>query len=520
MRREMHKELSPDVPQLFDQLNAASHELANQSRMTPRAGTEAVYRKKLADLSEAVERLQRELAAKSDEFRKQRQQERRTRDDVRRALPPDAALIDLLEYQHVAPAEEKGKGPSFERRLVAFVVRPDRPVERIELGPAATITEIIEQWRTTYGAASATLNIDSGQELRRLVWEKLEPHLQGCKTLLFSPDGATARFPWPALPGRTPGTYLLEERAVAVVPVPRLLPELLAENKSQPNDSASLLLVGGVDFGADPGRIVDVAFDRGAARDGQPLVWPPLPGTVAEIADVKAAFAKHFSPAAPLELTGAAATENAVREEMSKCRYLHFSTHGFFAPPKVKSATALDARQDSTATDSLLTQQDISGYHPDLLSGLVLAGANRPPAEGQDDGILTALEVSGLDLSRVELATLSACETGLGESAGGEGLLGLQRAFQIAGAKTTVCSLWQVSDKATQLLMQRFYENLWNRDPRMSKLEALREAQLWLLNKRQPELIRGLELTSADDAHARRLSPRYWAAFELSGDWR
>ena len=133
------------------------------------------------------------------------------------------------------------------------------------------------------------------------------------------------------------------------MPVPRLLPELLAENKSQPNDSASLLLVGGVDFGADPGRIVDVAFDRGAARDGQPLVWPPLPGTVAEIADVKAAFAKHFSPAAPLELTGAAATENAVREEMSKCRYLHFSTHGFFAPPKVKSATALDAQQDSTA---------------------------------------------------------------------------------------------------------------------------------------------------------------------------
>ena len=125
-----------------------------------------------------------------------------------------------------------------------------------------------------------------------------------------------------------------------------------------------------------------------------------------------------------------------------------------------------------------------------------------------------------MDLSRVDLATLSACETGLGESAAGEGLLGLQRAFQIAGAKTTVCSLWQVPDKATQLLMQRFYENLWNRNPKMSKLEALREAQLWLLNKRQPELIRGLELTSADDAHAPRLSPRYWAAFELSGDWR
>ncbi len=192
MRKAFRKDVSPDVAQLFDQLNAASRELANQSRIVPRPGAEAVYRKKLADLSEAVERLQRQLAAKSDEFRKQRQQERRTPDDIRQALPPDAALIDLLEYQHVAPAEEKGKGPSFERRLVAFVVRPDKPIERIELGPALTIAELIEQWRTTYGAASATLNVDPGQELRRLVWEKIEPHLQGCQTLLFSPDGATA----------------------------------------------------------------------------------------------------------------------------------------------------------------------------------------------------------------------------------------------------------------------------------------------------------------------------------------
>jgi CHAT domain-containing protein len=524
VRQAFHKGLPPEVARLFDKLNAASRELANQSRIVPRPGTEAVYRQKQADLSESIERFQRELAAKSDEFRKQRQQQRRTADDIRQALPSDAALVDLLEYQHVAPSEQRGKRPSFERRLVAFVVRPDRPVERIELGPPATIAGFIEQWRTNYGAASAEANVDPGQELRRLVWAKLEPHLQGAKTILFSPDGATARFPWAALPGKTPGTYLLEERAVAVVPVPRLLPELLADDNFDQSGSASLLLVGGVDFGADPGRIVDVALDRGAARGDAMETWQPLPGTVAEVAAVKAAFAQHFSQVAPLELTGAAATKNAVRDEMSKCRYLHFSTHGFFAAPKVKSATSLDAQQNSTAMGSLVTRQDVSGYHPDLLSGLVLAGANRQAADGQEDGILTALEVSGLDLSRVELATLSACETGLGESAGGEGLLGLQRAFQLAGAKTTVSSLWQVPDKATRSLMQRFYENLWNRDRKMSKLEALREAQLWLLNHAagHPELIRGLELeaTAADDAHAGRLSPRYWAAFELSGNWR
>ena len=128
------------------------------------------------------------------------------------------------------------------------------------------------------------------------------------------------------------------------------------------------------------------------------------------------------------------------------------------------------AARSKTAFGHLISPQDIAGYHPDLLSGLVLAGANRPVEEGQEDGILTALEVSELDLSKVDLATLSACETGLGQSAGGEGLLGLQRAFQLAGAKTTVASLWQVPDRATQALMSRFYENLWRR--RMPKLEA------------------------------------------------
>jgi CHAT domain-containing protein len=91
-----------------------------------------------------------------------------------------------------------------------------------------------------------------------------------------------------------------------------------------------------------------------------------------------------------------------------------------------------------------------------------LAGANvRPTPIGHDDGILTALKVAELDLSGVELAVLSACETGLGEVAGGEGLLGLQRAFQVAGAHSVVASLWKVGDEPTRALMARFYENLW-----------------------------------------------------------
>jgi CHAT domain-containing protein len=154
-----------------------------------------------------------------------------------------------------------------------------------------------------------------------------------------------------------------------------------------------------------------------------------------------------------------------------------------------------------------------------------LAGANKPDAG--DDGILTAEEVATLDLTGVDLAVLSACETGLGPTAGGEGLLGLQRAFHAAGAHTVVASLWKVDDAATRDLMQRFYDNLWNKH--MGKLAALREAQLWMLHDRRPPTPRstnrdprGLKPLDRQEQPSTegRLPPYYWAAFVLSGDWR
>ena len=152
-----------------------------------------------------------------------------------------------------------------------------------------------------------------------------------------------------------------------------------------------------------------------------------------------------------------------------------------------------------------------------MLSGLALAGANAPRQPGLDDGILTAEEVAALDLEGVDLAVLSACETGLGPVAGGEGVLGLQRAFQVSGTNTVVASLWKVSDEATRLLMERFYQNLW--DKKLAKLEALRQAQLMMLRE-GPE--RGLTIVTKNGQaeKPRRVPPYYWAAFVLSGDWR
>jgi CHAT domain-containing protein len=134
---------------------------------------------------------------------------------------------------------------------------------------------------------------------------------------------------------------------------------------------------------------------------------------------------------------------------------------------------------------------------------------------------LTALEVGELDLTQVRLAVLSACETGLGETAGGEGVLGLQRAFQVAGAKTVFSTLWSIPDEATQVLMARFYDNLWSK--KMGKLQALHEAQLWMLRegRTHPGVQRGVVREDEPETKRNgRLPPYYWAAFVLSGDWR
>jgi CHAT domain-containing protein len=238
-------------------------------------------------------------------------------------------------------------------------------------------------------------------------------------------------------------------------------------------------------------------------------------------------------------LDQAKATESALRAEMPRSRFVHLATHGFFAGRKFRSVLQrgdddIDNTQGfSGASDD---PQLLARRNPLVLSGVVLAGANTPPATNQwgaptgDDGILTAEEVVDLDPHNTEMVVLSACETGLGEVAGGEGVFGLQRAFHLAGARTVVASQWKVDDAATRVLMELFYRNLW--EAKMGKLEALRQAQLAMIAHYSPRegRLRGagpvVHVTPKDLVDARRqsktglLPPFHWAGFALSGDWR
>src|SRR5262249_53754117 len=158
-----------------------------------------------------------------------------------------------------------------------FLLRPGRLVERVELGALAPVNRAVSAWRQALTAGRADTN-EFGKELRRLGWAPLEPKLGGGRAVLFAPDGALGQVPFAGLPGKQAGTYLLEEYALAVLPVPQLLPDLLAADQGK-TPAASLLAVGDVDYGAAGARDADPLLRPLLAPRGLPRDWAALPGT-------------------------------------------------------------------------------------------------------------------------------------------------------------------------------------------------------------------------------------------------
>ncbi|HEY2881337.1 MAG TPA: CHAT domain-containing tetratricopeptide repeat protein, partial [Pirellulales bacterium] len=555
--------------ELWSQLAAVSTRIANASLQSSSAVENGDLRDSVAKLMEEKESLEARLSSTSAEFRNVRQQQNITPSEIAQLLPAGTALVDLLQIERRTDELPKG-GPlktTWTDHYVAFVATHDRPLKLLDLGPVEPIDAAVAAWRAVRCGQVGGAEADKQPSvvLRRLIFEPLSKHLTGITTILVSPDGSLNQIPWSALPGSKPGTYLLEDFGIATLPAPQLLADLMkpageadsAKGKAATGSSPSILLIGDVDYDAAPRNSQPKAVpvpkqppnsqqppisaladaDRTAALGVAIPKFQRLKGTGVEIARIGTLYRSRFG-SQPDVRTLAAASEQAVREEAPKHRYLHFATHGFFAPAAVASATKIEpSRNGDAAPDQSL--HSIVGFNLGLLSGLVFAGANRrnetrgssaqaggqtqttgqAPAAAQlpgDDGILTALEVGTLDLRNVDLAVLSACETGLGETAGGEGTLGLQRAFQVAGAKSTITSLWGIDDAATQTLMVEFYKRLWDKDQPLSKLEALRQAQLAMLH----DQIRGIDFEKNAGDFSDTLAPKYWAGFVLSGDWR
>jgi CHAT domain-containing protein len=223
----------------------------------------------------------------------------------------------------------------------------------------------------------------------------------------------------------------------------------------------------------------DASKTRGRrSADLASLAWPALPATGEEATEVEKTMRGMTI------FRGAKATEGEVKRVHGP-KILHLATHGFFLPDEPPPKAAAGAPPAAVAYEN-----------PLLRSGLAFAGANKL-SSGTDDGILTAMEATGLDLWGTKLVVLSACETGAGKITNGDGVYGLRRALVIAGAESLVMSLWQVDDVATKELMAGYYKRLKAGKPRSS---ALRDIQLEIAGR-------------AEYAH-----PFFWAAFLPAGD--
>jgi CHAT domain-containing protein/tetratricopeptide (TPR) repeat protein len=529
----------PGAGALLEEFRGTRRELAALTLAAVPPEKRAARQQKLAELAEKKEEQERELARRSNAFRQQSEARKVDFATLGRQLPPDVAVLEFFQAANFFNKQEQV--------YEAFVLRhreakPGYVVTWVHLGVAGPINEAIRQWRmrltgrteereegTRKLVPPGSPTVFPDRRLRELVWDKLAPHLTGCATILIIPDGALARVPWAALPGKKERTYLLEEYAIGTASNGQQLHQFLDCSPRLAAAHDRLLLVGGVNY---EGKKVDVATASPALPHRGPELdlkhrprWGELPGTLAEIQDVAGRWGRPKADLTYLE--GPAATKKAVLKSLPGARYIHLATHGFFADKRFRSAFEHDLQGEGLGPVALpgVKRATVAGRNPLILSGVVLAGANMlPPTDAYgvpagDDGILTAEELAETDLGAAELVVLSACETGLGDVAGGEGVFGLQRAFHQGGARTVVTSLWKVHDGATRALMVRFYDNLWEK--KMSKLEALREAQRWMLREipRLSDLPRGLEFLRERDQN-RRLPPAYWAAFVLSGDWR
>jgi CHAT domain-containing protein len=521
--RDLMASRDPETAGLADQLRRARSDLAGRL-LSPLRDPDK-QRAAVQQLTDAKEELETRIAARL-KLAPRGAAPAATPKQLARTLSPGTALIDLYRYKdwEQDPEITGAKGEKRTLRYVAFVVLPGQSAVRVELQEAAPIDRAWAAWRQAIVAARTDFGVEreAARRFGELAWQPIRAVLPAdLKTLYLVPDGELHQVPWGALPGKMPDTVLLDECALCLVPHgPFLLERLQA--RSGAGAGGTLLAYGGIDYEGDPAAVIRHEDVRGPLLREKRVHWGALPGTALEQQQV-VALAKKALKADPISRSGRRAGTRQLEEDLPRARYAHLATHGFFAGPEFRNAIEADPKQFERSST------DIRGgaRSPLVLSGLVLAGANRPAREPEGDrGIITAEGLIALRMEGLELAVLSACETGLGAYGGGEGVYGLQRAFHVAGCKNVVASLWKVSDEATQALMVLFYRNLWEK--KLDAAEALRQAQLALY--RHPNAVavaleRGVDFSESNlpkvedrpAERAQRSPTAHWAAFTFSG---
>ncbi|MGB0080129.1 MAG: CHAT domain-containing tetratricopeptide repeat protein [Terracidiphilus sp.] len=526
MRAAVEASGDPQALAMLDKLASDRAQVA--ALVESKVGDPANYRAQLDQVATEANTLEQALMKRSVALSQQKAQNAATWRDVQKALKPGEAAVEITKF-----ARYDGIGLTGDILYVALVVTPDckQPIfvnlgtaKQLEAAPMLAYRDDVGQTRgfeteqtpATPGAPEGAENTSAAYAA---FWKPLEPALSGAERVYVAPDGVLNTIPM-ELMADSDGKLLMEKLQLRILNSTKDL--LAAARVSQ---SRSALVVGNPRFdltaaqqktsiaqlragmtrsgvtrtgtqqtGPAAGPHVSNAgaaqfASRGGDLKGDDL--PPLPGTQVEVDTVDKL----------LKAAGWQATEYtadlAVKDTLTLAhapRVVHIATHGFFLSDEELTATA-EARGEKANVNE----------DPMLRSGLFFAGADRvrqgaTPEGGVDDGVLTAYEASQLNLEGTELVVLSACETGLGKELNSDGVFGLRRGLQEAGADAVMMSMWSVPDKETQELMSLFY-------------------QKWLAGMEKPEALRQAQLEERETVKKRygKDLPYYWGAFVLIG---
>jgi CHAT domain-containing protein len=474
--------ITPDIQPQFDQWLTLKSQLANLAlKKTP------IY--KYRTLQQQAEELESDLNRRSAEL--QTINETITIEAVQKQIPADAVLIEFFRYDTLNPkASQKDRWGK--PRYVAYILQNQGEPKWVDLGEAATLEPSIQTFRQAISRppTNPDREVDpqltvaevkqTARDLDQKLMQPIRPLLGNARHLLISPDSDLNLIPFAALVDQQ-NRFLIETYDITYLSSGR---DLLRPNRKGIN-LTNPVLFSDPDYGKPSDKLIasngrNPCSTQIAAR-GEEInslanqIFCQLPNVAAETSAIQ-----NLLPQAQL-LSQAQATKSAAKK-LRNPSILHFATHGFFLP------NPPNANPDTPIRQNPLSQ-----------SALVLANFNQRQSCGDDpncNGVLTAQDVTTIDLRGTKLVFLSACETGLGKVTNGEGVYGLRRAFTLAGAESQVMSLWKVNDQTTRELVESYYQNL---KANQGRSQSLKTIQLDLLKKYQ--------------------YPYYWAAFIPSGNW-
>ncbi len=440
-------------------------------------------RKNVAELEEKANSAEKELARTVTGYTEAKRQVKW--EEVMSTLKKDEAAIEFVSFKVNFP--KKTDSTMYAALLLKSGTKQPEFIPLFEEKSLDSILQSKGERRLEYvndlysfNSRGAAVIEAKKRSLAELIYKPLENELSGIKTIYYSPSGLLHRINLDAIPLSETETLADRYNLVEMNSTRQLV--IPTQIKNANNDAA---LFGGIQFEQDStvqnNEPIIASRSRGelsfssvdfTLRGG---TWNYLAGTEREVNTIEKIM--QTSGIHTTLKKGYFATEESFKNiganNSASPRILHVATHGyFFSDPKENSKSSGISGQ----TEPVFKISD----HPMLRSGLIMAGGNatwqgKQTLEGREDGILTAYEISQMNLSNTELVVLSACETGLGDIQGNEGVFGLQRAFKIAGAKYLIMSLWQVPDKQTSILMTTFYKK-WLED-KMAIPDAFHAAQ-------------------------------------------